>query len=66
MTSLRFLSQQRGARKIPGGSDKQGVFSNPSPKRYFVQKALHVYCCQETEEACAMLRSVLVFRVLQD
>lgn len=28
MTSLRFLSQQRGAREIPGGDDKQGVCFN--------------------------------------
>lgn len=28
MTSLRFLSQRRDAREIPGGNDKQGVCSN--------------------------------------
>lgn len=64
MASLRFLSEQRGARKIPGGNDKWGVCSNQSPKRYFVPKTLHFYSCQERVRK-PVFRSALVFRFLQ-
>lgn len=63
MTSLRFLSQQRGAREIPGGNDKQGVV--PISKEMFRPKSPSLLLLPRDREK-AVFRSVLVFCFLWD